>query len=153
MFWRTYKTQTGVTMKLFTENRQIRFFLMLLSLVLSIESCPQKNETKTKETTKKEDYLKKADYSIRTDIINPDTLKGDQKKIFYHPYFLKLTHEEAENLEPQKIKEELIKLGISGSENDRFVDAYIFYKTYYLGHKKDCEYFAYFEFLKPKSKN
>ena len=110
-------------------------------------ACAQKNETKST----KGDYLKNVDYTIRTDIINPDTLQGDQKRIFWH--FVKLTHEEIKNLEPLIIKEEFTKLGIKTDQRARFVEAYSFFITHYRGHKKDCENFAYFDFLKPKPKN
>ena len=117
---------------------------------MTITACAQ--ETKT-EQTKKEDYLKNVDYAIRSDIINPDTLKGDQKQIFYHTFFLKLDFEETKSLKPLKIKEEFEKLGINSNERARFVESYSFFITYYRGHKKACENLAYFNFLKPKSKN
>ena len=119
--------------------------------MLTLQSCGQ--NTKAKTTIKEPDYSK-VDYSARSNIIKrPKELKGDEKAIFYHPFFLKLTSKQAKALKPQKIKEEFSKLGITIKENDRFVDAYIFYKTFYIGHKKSRENFAYFDFLKPKSKN
>ena len=136
------------------ENRQTFrinvFTLFFATFLFSLQSCAQKNEKKA-EQTNKEDYLKNVDYSIQTDIINPDTLRGDQKKIFWH--FVKLTHEETKNLEPLKIKEEFAKIGIITDQRARFVEAYSFFITHYRGHKKDCENFAYFNFLKPKPKN
>lgn len=136
------------------ENRQTfstKLSILFITLSLfSLQSCAQKSKDKTKQTNK-EDYLKIVDYSIRTDIINPDTLKGDQKRIFWH--FVKLNYKEVEEMTPIKVKAEFEKIGIETKANDRFADAYIFYKTYYRGHKKACENLAYFEFLKPKSKN
>jgi len=133
-------------------NRQILYIIIFAIFLFSLQSCAQKSDSRA-EQIKKEDYLKNVDYSIRTDIINPDTLKGDQKKIFYHPLFLKLSYEEAKNLEPLKVKEEFQKLDINTNQRARFVEAFSFFITYYRGHKKACENMAYFDFLKPKSKN
>ena len=118
-----------------------------LALLLTTTACAQKTET---NSAKKPDYSN-VDCSVRTDIINPDTLQGDQKRIFWH--FVKLTHEEIKNLEPLKIKEEFTKLGIITDEREKFVSAVSFFITYYRGHKMACENLAYFDFLKPKPKN
>jgi len=131
-------------------NRQILYIIVFAIFLFSLQSCAQKNQDKSKEA-KKEDYLKNVDYSIRSDIINPDTLKGDQKLIFWH--FVKLNYKEVEEMTPIKVKAEFEKIGIETKANDRFADAHIFYRTYYRGHKKACENLAYFEFLKPKPKN
>jgi len=93
------------------------------------------------------------DYSARSNIIkNPEKLKGDEKAIFYHPYFLKLTYKEAKNLKPLKLKEEFGKLGIIAKENDRFMNAYSFFVTV-RNHKKSCEQWESFKDLSPQSKN
>lgn len=89
----------------------------------------------------------KVDYSKKSNILNPDTLLGDQKIIFWH--FVKLTHEEAKALTPVQIKAEFEKLGIFTSERARFVAAYSFLRIEMEGHKKSCENWAYFEFLNP----
>lgn len=93
----------------------------------------------------------KIDYSKRSNILNPDTLQGDQKKIFWRPFFLKLSSEETKNLDPFKVKEEFAKLGIGTSERARFVAAYSFYLSYLKGHKKSCEnWHFHFKDLAPK---
>ncbi len=116
-----------------------------------MQACAQKNETKA--TTKKLDYSK-VDYSARSNIIkHPERLKGDEKAIFYHLFFLKLTHDEAKNLEPLKVKEEFAMLGITLIEKDRFLDAYTFYDAVLVFHKKSCEQWESFKDLAPKSKN
>ena len=141
----------------FRTNLLILFFAIFL---FSLQSCAQKNEPnpekKSKETAKKvvtPDYSQ-VDYSARSNIIKePKKLKGDEKAIFYHPYFLKLTSKETKHLDPFKVKAEFAKLGIRTSENDRFVDAYSFFKIRYWGHKKSCEQWESFRDLAPKSSN
>ena len=126
--------------------------LFLATFNLGLQSCAQKTETKTEQTTKP-DYSN-VDYSIGSNIIEyPEKLTGDEKAIFYHPYFLTLTSEQARNLDPFKVKEEFTKLGITTKENDRFVDAYSFFKTDCWAHKKSCEQWESFKDLAPKPKN
>lgn len=93
----------------------------------------------------------KIDYSIKSNILDPDTLKGDQKTIFWHPYFLKLSSKETENLEPSKIKTEFAKLGITTNQRARFVAALTFYDVPMICHKKSCEQWESFKDLAPKS--
>lgn len=88
------------------------------------------------------------DYSARSNILNPDTLQGDQKKIFWH--FVDLTHKEISNVEPLEVKAEFAKLGITTAERARFVTAFIFFDTDVIYHKKSCENIASFGDLKPK---
>ncbi len=129
-------------------------YIKFIAIVLLFTStaCAQKTETKTKESTKS-DYSN-VDYSARSNIIkNPEQLTGDEKAIFYHPYFLKLTHEEAENLKAIEVKTEFEKLGITTKENDRFLDAYTFYDAVLIFHKKSCEQYESFKDLAPQSKN
>ncbi len=143
----------------FIENRQAfknkLLILFLATFCLSLQSCAQK-ETKTQQTTKEEakpDYSK-VDYSARSNIIKrPKELTGDEKAIFYHPYFLKLTSDEAKNLEPLEIKAEFAKLEIETKERDRFVKAYSFFRIKYWGHKVSCEQWESFKELAPQSKN
>ena len=119
-------------------------------LLCSLQSCGQEKETKPAKKTKP-DYSN-VDYSARSNIIKrPKELKGDEKAIFYYPYFLKLTSEEVKKLDPFKVKEEFEKLGITTKENDRFIEAYIFLDTSMKNHKKSRENFTYFDFLKPKN--
>lgn len=119
-----------------------------IALLLTITACSQE---KGKQNTKI-DYSN-VDYSARSNIIKPDTLKGDEKTIFYHPYFLKLTSEQAENLDPFRVKEEFAKLGITIKDNDRFVDGYSFFDAFIVNHKISCEQWESFKDLAPKSKN
>ena len=121
-------------------------------LLCSLQSCGQEKETKPAKKTKP-DYSN-VDYSARSNIIKrPKELKGDEKAIFYHPYFLKLTSKQAKELKPLKVKEEFEKLGITTKENDRFIEAYIFLDTSMKNHKKSCEQWESFKDLVPKSQN
>ena len=131
------------------------------ALFLATTTCAQNTEvkpTKKAEQTTKEviklDYSK-VDYSRRSNIIkNPTKLTGDEKAIFYHPYFLNLTSEEVKNLEPLKVKEEFAKLGITLKENERFGMAYVFFDTSIKNHKKSCEnWHFHFNDLDQKSQN
>ena len=132
------------------KNRQ-KLKRQLLILILTAMFIPLASSGQTKIQNRK---TEKTDYVKASNIIkHPENLTGDKKAIFYHPFFLKLTSEETRHLNPFKVKEEFAKLGITTDENDRFVDAYSFLKTYCWGHKKSCENFSYFDFLKPKPKN
>lgn len=92
----------------------------------------------------------KIDYSKKSNILDPDTLKGDQKKIFWH--FVKLTHKETKKLKPLEIKKEFEKLGITTEKKKRFQDAYSFFKIEIIFHKKSCDQWSSFKELEPKSK-
>jgi hypothetical protein len=96
----------------------------------------------------KEQY-KNCIYATKSNILNPDTLKSDQKKIFWH--FVELTHKQAEALEPLKIKAEFEKIGITVNENDRFARAYSFFDTSIIGHKRSCEQWQSFRDLESKN--
>ena len=89
------------------KSRQTKTKLSTLFLagfmLCSMQSCSQKSETKSEKVTK-------VDYSIKSNFIDPETLKGDQKKIFWH--FVILTHKQAKVLKPLKVKEEFEKLGV-----------------------------------------
>lgn len=87
------------------------------------------------------------DYSARSNILNPDSLRADQKKIFWH--FVKLTHEEACDVKPLEVKAEFAKLGITTSDRARFVSAFNFFDSDVIYHKKSCENIASFNDLKP----
>ncbi len=133
-------------MKFLTENRQ-KFKTTLLILFFAGFCLPMSGLAQNSET--KIDYSN-VDYSKKSNILNPDTLRGDQRKIFYHAYFLKLTSKEAENVEPLKIKEEFAKLGITLKEDKRFGEAFSFYDAFIIYHKKSCENWEYFKDLAPK---
>jgi hypothetical protein len=130
--------------------------LVLAGFILcTLQSCAQNSETKpakkTNQTTKK---VVTPDYSKASNIIkNPAKLKGDEKAIFYHPYFLKLSHQETKNLNPFKVKEEFTKLGITTDEKERFQVAFSFFRATYTSHKKSCENWESFKDLASKSKN
>ena len=123
-----------------------------ITLLLTTTACAQKSAKKEKKDTKP-DYSN-VDYSIGSNIIEyPEKLKGDEKAIFYHPYFLKLTHKEAKNLAPLKVKTEFAKLGITLKEDKRFGEAFSFYDAVIVYHKKSCEQWESFKDLAPKSQN
>ena len=125
-------------MKLVTENRQVKFsFLILLFAVFLL---PLKISAQEKKS--------KIDYSVKSNILNPDTIKGDNKLIFWH--FVGLTHKEAKELEPLKVKAEFEKLGILTDERARFVKALSFYDCSMTNHKKSCEQWESFNDLAPK---
>jgi hypothetical protein len=137
-----------------TENRQTKKHLstiILAGLLLPFYSCGQENKpVKPKTETDSADYFQ-VNYAKASNIVKePEKLTGDEKAIFYHPYFLKLTSKQTKNLKPLKIKKEFAKLGITLKENDRFVDAYIFFRTYYIGHKVSCEQWESFKDLAPE---
>lgn len=106
--------------------RQICFSLCVVLLVITNVIYAQKDK-----------HVLSIDYSTKSNLLNPDTLRGDQKKIFWH--FVKLSSKELENLDPQNVKAEFEILGIYTDERERFVAAYSFLLTYYQGHKVSCE--------------
>ncbi len=122
------------------ENRQKLSFLILIIAVFMLPM---------KISAQKQNY-QNCIYAKRSNIIDPDTLKPnfDEYKIFWH--FVKLTYKQLKELEPLEIKAEFKKIGITTKENDRFVDAYSFFDTRVIGHKKSCENIQHFDFLKPK---
>lgn len=129
----------------------MKIFKTLIVAFLLLYSCSQNSAKKKPES--KSDYSN-VDYSKASNIIkNPEKLTGDEKAIFYHPFFLKLTSEEARDLDPFITKDEFEKLGIKTDQRDRFVAAYSFYKIYYLGHKVSCEQWESFKDLAPQFKN
>ena len=89
-------------------------------------------------------------YSIKSNILNPDTLKGDQKLVFDH--FLKFTNKQVKEIKPEKIKKEFTKIKIYTKENDRFVKAYYFFKFEMTAHKKSVENWEKFKHLAPLKK-
>ena len=94
----------------------------------------------------------KIDYSVKSNILNPDTLRGDQKKVFWH--FVKLSSKEAEEMPPLKVKAGFEKLGITTKERARFVKALTFYDVSMIYHKKSCEQWAEIKYLvEPSKKN
>ena len=123
------------------KNRQaikISFQVLILAVFLLPQVSAQNKE-------KYKDCI----YAKKSNILNPDTLKADQKKIFWH--FVELTHKQVEELEPLKIKAEFKKIGITTDENDRFVDAYSFFRAKNTAHKKSCEQWQSFKDLAPKN--
>ena len=132
-------------MTLTTENSRYVIKTSILILLFAVFILPTKTHSQEKKS--------KIDYSVKSNILDPDTLRADQKRIFYHPYFLKLTHEETKKLEPLKVKDEFEKLGITTNERARFVKAFSFFDTRIIGHKKSCENWQYFKDLSPKQKD
>jgi len=88
------------------------------------------------------------DYSTKSNFLNPDTLRADQKKVFWH--FVGLTSEEAERVTSSQIVEEFAKIGIDKSNRVRFVKAYNFFDTDVIYHKKSCENWESMKDLKPE---
>lgn len=125
------------------KTRQL-LILILIATLLPLYGIGQSKTTEKEKS--KIDYLKASNK-----IKEPWKLKGDKKTIFYHPYFLKLNSEEVRHLDPLKVKKEFAKLGITTSQNDRFVEAYTFFKIEFWGHKKSCENWESFKDLAPNS--
>ncbi len=115
---------------------------MLTALLVPLQGSGQTKTTKSKEI----------DYSSRSNIIkHPEKLRGDEKAIFYHPFFLDLNYEEAKSLKPLEIKSEFAKLGIFIKDKNRFSNAWDFYDLKIVYHKKSCENWEYFDkLLNPK---
>jgi len=63
---------------------------------------------------------------------------------------VKLSNKEVKDLEPQQIKVEFAKIGITTDENDRFADAFSFFYSSMKNHKKSCEQWESFKDLKPE---
>ena len=126
-------------MKLVTENRQSIQTSFLILAVLLLSSIVNAQEKKAPPI----------DYSIKSNILNPDTLKGDQKRIFWH--FVKLTNKQAKDLKPLQIKAEFEKLGITTNERARFVKALSFFDCTMTNHKESCEQWESFKDLAPET--
>jgi len=121
--------------------------LILFVFLLPLHSCAQKSKTK-------ESNYSNVDYSKKSNIIkNPEKLIGDERAIFYHPFFLKLTSKEVENLDPFIVKEEFAKIGITVDNKERFQKAYSFLDATLVPHKISCQQWESFKDLAPKSKN
>lgn len=89
----------------------------------------------------------KIDYSQKSNFIHPDTLKGDEKAIFWH--FVDLSSRELKEITPSQLKSTFAKLGIVPEERQRFIAAYSFFASTYEGHKESCENWEQFRYLKP----
>ena len=92
----------------------------------------------------------KIEYSIKSNILNPDTLKGDQKLVFNH--FLRWIYKEVFEAKPFSIKDEFNKIGITTEDNDRFREAYYFFRLEMTAHKKSIENWEEFKKLAPTEK-
>ena len=92
----------------------------------------------------------KIDYSIKSNILDPDTLKGDRKLVFDH--FVKWTHKQVKELKTLELKEEFKKIGLYTKENDRFLKAYFFLRSDITYHKKSVEQWENFKDLDPRKK-
>ncbi len=89
----------------------------------------------------------KINYTIHSNVINPDTLKGDQKAIFWH--FKNESSNELKSMNADKLKAEFATLGLYPKDKDRFTEAYFFFVGNLTYHKKDCEMWEEFKYLKP----
>ena len=129
-------------MKLITENRQaIKKAILILTVIGGFYLHNGFSQEKKS----------RIDYSIKSNILNPDTLKGDQKTIFWH--FVKLSSKETEEMKPLEVKAEFEKLGITTNEGTRFSAAYSFFRSPNTAHKKSVENWVSFKDLAPKSKS
>ena len=88
------------------------------------------------------------DHYKKSNILFPDSLKGDQKLVFDH--FASWTLEELEDIEPLTLKAEFENMGIFSKENDRFLDAYGFFKNRVVFHKISVKQWKHFEDLDPQ---
>ena len=89
----------------------------------------------------------KIDYSIKSNILDPDTLKGDQKLVFYH--FVKWTHKQVKELKTLELKKEFEKMGIKTTNQKKFKNAYYFFRIGMTCHKKSVEQWEHFKDLAP----
>ncbi len=116
-------------MNLFTENRQtIKTILLVISFaVFSLPMIGQEQKNKTK-----------IDYSIRSNILDPDTLtKGsDEYRIFYH--FINWSYKEVNEIEILTLKAEFEKVGIT-TKDRAFDSAYSFFNNDVVFHKEQVE--------------
>lgn len=90
------------------------------------------------------------DHYKKSNILNPDTLKGDQKLIFDH--FASWTLEELENIYILDLKKELRKAGINVDSRESFQNAYSFFKNRVVFHKISVKQWKHFEDLHPRKK-
>lgn len=88
------------------------------------------------------------DYSIKSNFLNPDTLKkgSNEYRIFWH--FVKWTHKEADEIEILTLKAEFEKVGITTKDKE-FNSAYLFFKSVVVFHKKSVEQWEHFKDLAP----
>lgn len=96
-----------------------------------------------------QDTKPKIDYSIKSNILDPDTLRGDRKAVFWH--FVSLSSQEAKDIPALQMKEEFAKLGITTDQRARFVAAYTFFRVDVKGHKISVEQWQHFLHLKPEN--
>ncbi len=120
--------------------------IKLLIFVLAILGFMQTGFTQTeneKLNSDEEDRVEIIEYHYKkSNILNPDTLKGDQKLVFDH--FASWTLEELENIEILTLKSELAKVQITVESPSRFRKAYSFFKNRVVFHKisrRNCKYF------------
>ncbi len=90
----------------------------------------------------------KIDYSIKSNILDPDTLKkgSNEYRIFWH--FVKWTHEEVKEIEAQTLKIEFKKIGIT-TKDEKFDAAYSFFEIKMKYHKRSVENWEHFKNLAP----
>ena len=116
-------------MKSLVENRQPTT-TSILALIVAIILLPSEVSAQKSKS--------KIDYSIKSNILNPDTLKKgtNEYEIFWH--FVKWTHKEVKAIKPIKLKTELEKLKITTKDKE-FDSAYSFFKNEIVYHKKSVE--------------
>lgn len=94
----------------------------------------------------------KIDYSIKSNILNPDTLKkgSDEYRIFWH--FIKWTYKEVDEIKILTLKAEFEKVGITTKDKE-FDAAYSFFNNDVVFHKEQVEIWVkHFQDLAPSKK-
>lgn len=87
------------------------------------------------------------DHYKASSILNPDTLKGDQKQVF--DLFSTWTLEEIQNIQPEKLKSELKKIDITTDEPKRFKKVLAFISSI-ENHRISRNQWREFDDLAPK---
>lgn len=129
------KAETGFIRRLESALRKYRHTLLLVAgLTLNSSLSAQSSQG--------------VDYSTKSNVINPDTLMGDEKAIFWH--FVDKTSQELKTMLPAQIKADFAILGLLPEERQRFVEAYSFFVNRVEAHKVDCEMWEDFKYLAPK---
>ncbi len=121
---------------------KIKLLISVFAILGFMQSgCAQtENEKINSDETDRKEVIE--DHYKKSNILDPDTLKGDQKRIFDH--FASWTLKEVEDIESLVLKSEFEKIGIITKENNRFLDAYGFFKNRVVFHKisrENCKYF------------
>ena len=94
----------------------------------------------------------KIDYSIKSNILDPDTLKMSslEYKVFWH--FVDWNFKRVDEIPILTLKSEFEKIGITTKDKE-FDTAYFFFKDYIVFHKEQVElWVTHFQELSPTKK-